>query len=43
MDRLVREDPEGAYEPAFYERLVEAAKWRLGGAQPAEERPGLIL
>jgi hypothetical protein len=33
MDRLVRDDPDNAYEPAFYDRLVVATKWRLGGAQ----------
>jgi NAD(P)-dependent dehydrogenase (short-subunit alcohol dehydrogenase family) len=31
MDRLVREDPEQAYEPAFHERLIAATGWRLGG------------
>lgn len=30
MDRMVREDPEGAYEPAFFEKLVAATGWRLG-------------
>ena len=44
MDRLVREDPEGAYEPEFYERLVQATQWRLGALQPTEEpRPGLLI
>jgi len=31
MDRLVREDPEHAYEPEFFSRLIEATGWRLGG------------
>ena len=31
MDRLVREDPEQAYEPEFFERLATATGWRLGG------------
>jgi NAD(P)-dependent dehydrogenase (short-subunit alcohol dehydrogenase family) len=30
LDRLVREDPEGAYEAAFMEKLVEETGWRLG-------------
>jgi NAD(P)-dependent dehydrogenase (short-subunit alcohol dehydrogenase family) len=30
MDRLVREDPEAAYEPAFFERLAGEIGWRLG-------------
>jgi hypothetical protein len=30
MDELVRADPEGAYEPAFFARLTEAVGWRLG-------------
>ncbi|MCA9503694.1 MAG: SDR family NAD(P)-dependent oxidoreductase [Spirochaetaceae bacterium] len=30
LDRLVREDPEGAYTDAFYERLVASTNWRLG-------------
>lgn len=34
LDRLVREDPEGAYERAFYERMAQAANWRLGGDRP---------
>jgi NAD(P)-dependent dehydrogenase (short-subunit alcohol dehydrogenase family) len=34
MDRLVREDPEQAYEPAFHERLIAATGWRLGGESP---------
>lgn len=29
IDRLVRENPEQAYEPEFYNRLVEAAGWQL--------------
>ncbi|HWF00789.1 MAG TPA: SDR family NAD(P)-dependent oxidoreductase [Caulobacteraceae bacterium] len=31
MDRLVRADPEHAYEPAFFQRLAEEVGWRLGG------------
>ena len=31
MDRLVREDPEHAYELEFFSRLIEATGWRLGG------------
>jgi NAD(P)-dependent dehydrogenase (short-subunit alcohol dehydrogenase family) len=31
LDRLVREAPELAYEPAFMERLVDEADWQLGG------------
>lgn len=31
LDRLVREAPEEAYEPAFMERLAAEADWRLGG------------
>ena len=31
LDRLVREAPELAYEPAFMERLIEEADWQLGG------------
>ena len=30
LDRLVRADPEGAYEPAFFERMNSEAGWRLG-------------
>lgn len=30
LDRLVREDPEGAYETAFMERLVRETNWGLG-------------
>jgi hypothetical protein len=30
LDRLVRADPEGAYEPAFFERMSSEAGWRLG-------------
>jgi NAD(P)-dependent dehydrogenase (short-subunit alcohol dehydrogenase family) len=31
MDRLVREDPEQAYEPEFFQRLATETGWRLGG------------
>jgi NAD(P)-dependent dehydrogenase (short-subunit alcohol dehydrogenase family) len=30
LDRLVREDPEGAYGVAFMDRLTSATEWRLG-------------
>lgn len=30
LDRLVREDPEGAYEPEFMERLRAQTAWNLG-------------
>jgi NAD(P)-dependent dehydrogenase (short-subunit alcohol dehydrogenase family) len=30
MDELVRADPEGAYEPAFFDKLAQAVGWRLG-------------
>ena len=30
LDRLVRENPEGAYEPAFMERLLGETDWGLG-------------
>jgi NAD(P)-dependent dehydrogenase (short-subunit alcohol dehydrogenase family) len=30
LDRLVREDPEGAYTLEFMERLLAATNWRLG-------------
>jgi NAD(P)-dependent dehydrogenase (short-subunit alcohol dehydrogenase family) len=30
MDRMVRADPENAYEPGFFQRLTEEAGWRLG-------------
>jgi len=30
LDRLVRSDPESAYEPAFYQRMSDEAGWRLG-------------
>jgi len=30
LDRMVRADPEEAYEPAFYERMATEAGWRLG-------------
>ena len=30
LDRMLREDPEGAYTQAFYDRLLEQANWRLG-------------
>lgn len=31
MDRLVREDPEGAYSPEFFDKLAQATGWKLGG------------
>src|SRR5215470_13686908 len=31
MDELVRADPEGAYEPAFFQRLASEVGWKLGG------------
>ncbi|MFC3071051.1 SDR family NAD(P)-dependent oxidoreductase [Phenylobacterium soli] len=31
MDELVRADPENAYEPAFFERLIQEVGWKLGG------------
>jgi NAD(P)-dependent dehydrogenase (short-subunit alcohol dehydrogenase family) len=30
MDRMVRADPEHAYEPGFFQRLAEDTGWRLG-------------
>ncbi|MGH6956912.1 MAG: SDR family NAD(P)-dependent oxidoreductase [Caulobacteraceae bacterium] len=30
MDRLVRADPEHAYEPSFFQRLTEEVGWALG-------------
>ena len=30
MDSLVRADPEEAYEPAFFQTLLEKTGWRLG-------------
>jgi NAD(P)-dependent dehydrogenase (short-subunit alcohol dehydrogenase family) len=30
MDELVREDPEGAYDPPFFQRLAAAVNWQLG-------------
>ena len=30
LDEMVREDPEGAYDRAFMEKLVEASNWGLG-------------
>jgi hypothetical protein len=30
MDRLVRDDPENAYEPAFFQRLADEVGWKLG-------------
>jgi NAD(P)-dependent dehydrogenase (short-subunit alcohol dehydrogenase family) len=30
LDRLVREDPEGAYDPPFMQKLVAQTGWRLG-------------
>lgn len=34
LDRLVRADPEEAYETSFYERMAGEANWRLGATQP---------
>jgi hypothetical protein len=31
MDRLVREDPEHAYEEGFFNRLMGETGWRLNG------------
>jgi hypothetical protein len=31
MDRLVRDTPEDAYEPAFFQRLATEVGWKLGG------------
>jgi len=31
MDKMVRETPEEAYEPSFYERMTKAVGWQLGG------------
>ncbi|MBS0335145.1 MAG: SDR family NAD(P)-dependent oxidoreductase [Proteobacteria bacterium] len=31
MDAMVRADPEAAYTPEFYDRLVKEMGWRLGG------------
>ena len=31
IDSLVREEPEEAYEPAFFQKLAERARWQLGG------------
>ena len=39
MDELVREDPEQAYEPAFYERLAKAVNWQLGGLGRQQPQP----
>jgi NAD(P)-dependent dehydrogenase (short-subunit alcohol dehydrogenase family) len=33
MDRMVRADPEHAYEPGFFQRLAEDTGWRLGGGR----------
>ena len=30
IDRMVREDPDHAYEPEFYERFAAEAGWTLG-------------
>ena len=30
IDRMVREDPDHAYEPEFYERFATAANWYPG-------------
>lgn len=34
LDEMVRAEPEQAYEPSFYERLVARTGWRLGGDPP---------
>jgi hypothetical protein len=31
MDRMVREDPEAAYTPEFFQQLAQATGWKLGG------------
>ena len=31
LDEMVRGNPEGAYEPAFFEALVDRTGWQLGG------------
>jgi hypothetical protein len=31
MDRMVREDPEAAYTPEFFDKLAQATGWKLGG------------
>jgi NAD(P)-dependent dehydrogenase (short-subunit alcohol dehydrogenase family) len=31
MDRMVRADPEAAYEPEFFQRLASEVGWKLGG------------
>jgi NAD(P)-dependent dehydrogenase (short-subunit alcohol dehydrogenase family) len=33
MDRMVRADPEHAYESGFFQRLTEDTGWRLGGGR----------
>jgi hypothetical protein len=30
LDRLVRENPEEAYEPSFMEKLLAQSEWALG-------------
>ncbi len=39
MDRMVRADPEQAYEPGFFQSLTEETRWQLGGpATPPAQR-----
>jgi NAD(P)-dependent dehydrogenase (short-subunit alcohol dehydrogenase family) len=33
MDAMVRADPVHAYQPDFFERMMESTGWRLGGAR----------
>ncbi len=40
MDRLVRGDPEQAYEPAFFQRLAQETGWQLGGLAAQAQRGG---
>ena len=41
LDAMVRHNPEGAYEPEFFQTLATEVGWRLGGppAQPAAAKP----
>jgi NAD(P)-dependent dehydrogenase (short-subunit alcohol dehydrogenase family) len=39
MDRMVRETPEEAYTPEFYDRMTKAVGWQLGGlGRPEPEK-----